>query len=229
MNDKTIIKKSISHRTLSEQIYEYLRQQILTGKIEQGARLGEQRLSAYFQVSATPVREAVRLLHGDGLIELEGRHGAKVISPNDNEVSHAFAVRIELECLALREAYDNLENDDLTVLQDIGNKMWQSQVIETEEFFDADWEFHKFFQQKANNVWLTNFLGSLKDFLTLVRSPYYQTGSKEKTRDEHTRIIDSIISKDIKSAEALLRAHIERVCKDILLLRNKSAENIEEK
>jgi len=209
-------KPYIARNTLCEQIYLHLREQILTGRIKQGEHLTELAISRDANVSATPVREALRLLHGDGLVELNGRRGAKVIQPSDEEVSHAFAVRRELERLALREAFSVLTAQDLVELKALSDRMMALDQGDTQAFFEADWDFHHFFVSRANNSWLDSFLASLKDFLQIVRNPNYKDTSPSKTAHEHLAVVEAILAGDIGEAERLLGVHIDRVCADIL-------------
>ncbi|MGB6007647.1 GntR family transcriptional regulator [Castellaniella sp.] len=209
-------KPYIARNTLCEQIYLHLREQILTGRIKQGEHLTELAISRDTNVSATPVREALRLLHGDGLVELNGRRGAKVIQPSEEDVRHAFAVRRELERLALREAFSVLTRQDLDELKALSDRMMGLTQGDTQAFFQADWDFHHFFVSRANNSWLESFLASLKDFLQIVRNPNYKDTSPHKTAREHLAVVEAILAGDIGEAERLLGAHIDRVCTDIL-------------
>jgi DNA-binding GntR family transcriptional regulator len=209
-------KTSIARSTLCEQIYRHLREEILTGRIKQGEHLTELGISRDANVSATPVREALRLLQGDGLVELTGRRGAKVIVPSEDEVRHAFAVRRELERLALREAFNVLTAEDLQELKEISERMMNIDPSHTGVFFDADAEFHRFFVSRANNSWLTSFLASLKDFLQIVRNPHYQDTSRGKTAQEHLAIVDAVLAGDLEKADRMLCSHIDRVCADVL-------------
>ncbi len=212
MARKTAVLKS----TLSDQVYDWLRQEILSGRIRQGEHLSEVELAATAGVSATPVREALRLLHGAGLVEVNGRRGAKVIEPTEDDIRHAFAVRRALECLALTEACRNLTPADLEELQQLGGAIMDKKQFSNAYFFEADHAFHHFFVSRANNTWLESFLATLKDFLLVVRQPLFKNSRFDTTRFEHAAIVKAVVAGKIDEAQRHLGAHIDRVCRDVL-------------
>lgn len=206
----------ISRSTLSNQVYSWLRQQILTGAIKQGEHLSEQAISENAGVSATPVREALRLLNGDGLVDLTGRRGAKVIKPGAEEIRHCFEVRKALECLALREACARLGPEDLQELRRVAGLLNDPVTADPKAFFELDRQFHGFFIDRANNSWLTQFLATLNDFLVVVRSPLLKTSKLDSARLEHIAVAQAVLDGRVDDAEKALGAHIDRVCADVL-------------
>lgn len=206
----------IARNTLSHQVYGWLRQRILSGVIPQGERLNEISVSEALGVSATPVREALRLLNGDGLVDLEGRRGARVIQPTTDAIRECFQVRKALECLALREACANLTPEDIAELKRISALMEHPSKLDANGFFEADTAFHEFFLKRAKNSWLDQFLSTLKDFLHVVRRPILQTANLETTRDEHLAITRAVLRGRIDQAEQALAKHIDRVCADVI-------------
>lgn len=209
----------IDRGTLSRQVYSRLREQILRGEIRQGAHLSEMGISAELGVSATPVREALRLLHGDGLVEISGRRGARVIAPTQDEIRHCFAVRRVLERLALREACANFTADDRSHLVELAERAVEGGERTPQSLSDFDRAFHGFILQKTGNTWLVTFLDTLSDFLLVVRQPLFKTANSFNARNtqlEHLAIAKAACAGRVDEAEGLLDAHIGRVCKDVL-------------
>jgi len=97
---------SPSAQTLSlpEQIAEHIGNAVIRGSYEPGARIQEQEVADQFQVSRGPVREALRILERDGLVQIHARRGAQVTQLNVGEVNDLFEVRISLLGLAARLA-----------------------------------------------------------------------------------------------------------------------------
>jgi len=213
-----IARPPVERDTLSEQVHAWLRDQILRGHIRQGEHLSELGISRDLGVSATPVREALRVLSGDGLIEFVGRRGARVIEPTDEQIRHCFGVRRALECLALREASRVLTAADKGELRRILETFTGDALTDSETFFHADRSFHQFFIQRAGNTWLTNFLETLADFLRVVRQPLFRKVDTSQTVVEHLQIVEAVLADRIDEAERLLDAHIDRVCNDVLRL-----------
>ena len=219
----------IARGTLSSQVYTWLRQQILTGAIKQGEHLSEQAISELTGVSATPVREALRMLSGDGLVELEGRRGVRVIQPGLDEIQQCFEVRKALECLALRKACQKLGPDDMAELRRIGAMMNENSPILGEDFFEADHAFHGFFIARADNRWVDQFLSTLADFSLTVRRPLFGTTDIDGTRLEHLAVIEAVLEGRIDDAERALARHIDRVGQNVVELHRKMQEATREK
>jgi DNA-binding GntR family transcriptional regulator len=210
---------AIDRGTLSRQVYARLRERILLGEIGQGEHLSEAGISADLGVSATPVREALRLLHGDGLVEISGRRGAKVISPTQDEIRHCFEVRRVLERLALREACANFTAEDRAHLVELAERAVEEGARTSQSLFEIDHAFHGFVLQKSRNTWLVTFLDTLSDFLLVVRQPLFKTANSfnaQNTQQEHLAIARAAHAGHAEEAERLLDAHIERVCNDVL-------------
>ncbi|TFZ02771.1 GntR family transcriptional regulator [Ramlibacter henchirensis] len=217
-------KPEIAKNTLSDQVYTWMRQQIISGQIKQGEHLSEQAVSETLGVSATPVREALRLLNGDGLVELEGRRGARVIEPTTVDIRACFQVRRALECLALREACQRLSAKDMEQLTRIHQLLERAELTAPGGFMDADRAFHGFFLERARNSWLEQFLSTLTDFLYVVRQPLLQTSTLESARQEHLAITRAVLDGRIDEAERLLGRHIDRVCEDVIRQREQAAQ-----
>jgi DNA-binding GntR family transcriptional regulator len=209
-------KFEIARNTLSSQVYLWMREQIISGQLKQGEHLSEQGVSEALGVSATPVREALRLLNGDGLVELEGRRGARVIEPTTEDIRACFQVRRVLECLALREACARLGGEDREELEHIGRLWAQTEFADPRGFMDDDRAFHGFFIERAANSWLSQFLSTLADFLYVVRQPLLRTSTLETPRQEHLAIVRAVLAGRIEEAERLLGQHIDRVCEDVI-------------
>ncbi len=104
--------------SLPEQIAQRLSQEILAGVYPPGGRIPEQRLSEQFQVSRGPVREALRILEHEGVVEILPRRGAQVTSLTVKEVTDIFDIRAALVGLCARLALENFEQEQLAHLKD---------------------------------------------------------------------------------------------------------------
>jgi DNA-binding GntR family transcriptional regulator len=219
----------IDRGTLSRQVHARLRQQILLGELKQGTHLSETGISSDLGVSATPVREALRLLHGEGLVEISGRRGAKVIAPTQDEIRHCFEVRRVLEKLALREACGNFTADDRSHLVELAERTVEEGTGTSQSLFEVDRAFHSFILQKTENSWLITFLDTLSDFLLVVRQPIFKTANAQNAQNtqlEHLEIAKAAYAGQIDAAERLLDAHITRVCSDVLRTKEQHALEI---
>ena len=125
-------------------------------------------------------------------------------------------MRKALECLALRQSYEQLGPDDIAELQRIKAMLEEAKQPDPQAFFDADRAFHGFFLERAHNRWLEEFLSTLKDFLIVVRQPLLQTSTLETPRLEHLAITTAVLDRRIDDAARLLGEHIDRVCTDVI-------------
>ena len=86
--------------TLKTQVYNYLKEQILSGEIAPGERLVEEKISGDLEVSRSPVRESIRMLEKDGLLIVNKSGGVTVVEPSLIDFQHMFECRVEMEPLA---------------------------------------------------------------------------------------------------------------------------------
>ena len=214
----------LNNETLAEKVYLWLREQILTGKIAQGERLNETSLGKRLGVSATPVREAMRLLNGDGLVEYYGRRGVKVIEPGESDVLHCFAVRRALECLAVRQAVPRLGERERQAYYDLALRTAEAEGQPPEALFEVDGSFHRFLVERAGNKWLSSFLATLSGVLTVVRLPLFSAASVERTTQEHLSVAEAVLDNDVEAAVQRLDRHIERVCNDVIRILRAAGE-----
>ena len=109
--------------SISEQIAERISQAILLGEFQPGQRIPEQSIADMYQVSRGPVREALRLLEREGVVEILPRRGAQVTSLTVKEVTDIFNIRAGLIGLSMRLAVGNMRPDQLDQI-----KSWVSQL-----------------------------------------------------------------------------------------------------
>src|SRR5690554_3669719 len=101
---------ALSYKPLREQVYELLRESILTGLLDPGEPLSEIKLADQLKVSRTPVREAMRLLQLENLIIISPRRGAFVAGiTSKKEIDDSFKILVNLESLAVALAVENME------------------------------------------------------------------------------------------------------------------------
>ena len=100
-----------------------IRQRILDGDLSAGDRLGEAEIAEELDMSRTPVREALRILAADGLLEIQNNKGARVTEWSEDELTSVFEIRIRLESLAARRAAERSTPEDVRVLREYAEKI----------------------------------------------------------------------------------------------------------
>jgi DNA-binding GntR family transcriptional regulator len=196
--------------TLSQQVYQHLRQGILANGYPPGTSLREETLAARFSVSRVPVREALRRLAAEGLVTLTPRQGATVSSLSPKQFLDAYRVREALEALAIRLAIPNLTSDDLDDLESLNGQMRQhASNGDTSGFFAANSAFHDTLVIRADNADLKSTYDALMDRMRRYRWPSLDLrGGMERSIGEHDAILKAIRAGDAEEAVRLLAAHI---------------------
>jgi DNA-binding GntR family transcriptional regulator len=197
---------------LSTRIADELRQAILTGELSPGERIRQEELAEQFGASRIPVREALRILVTDGLVNMVSNSGAWVSSLTQDECSEQYQIRERLEPLLLRYNLPSLTAEDLTRATDLVESMKKAPDLEA--FMRLDREFHWITYSRVQTTTLTNLIERLwnttqpyrRVFMQLVRSE----GGIEVTHLEHELLLEAIKRGDSEEAESILRGHIRR-------------------
>ena len=192
---------------LSEQAYEELVKKILSGVYPAGETLQEEKLTAEFGISRTPVREALWRLASEGLIEQLAR-GFRVAVLDGDALKELFECRCGLELQALQTALDRIpeeEIDSLLALLDrcAGKKNARKIAL------DADHEMHSLIRNYCGNRYLSALIGQFH----LKTAPYrsyrnYEKASVEMLVSERIGILRAIRERNLAKASELLREHI---------------------
>jgi DNA-binding GntR family transcriptional regulator len=145
--------------SLPEQIAERIGNEIIMGRYEPGARIQEQDVAASFQVSRGPVREALRILERDGLIQINARRGAQVTELTIAEVEAIFDPRIALNGLAARRA---AERQDPTALARFKSAVERCQALaqtnDLDAYLKASYTAHRTICEASGNPFLTRLV-----------------------------------------------------------------------
>ena len=138
---------------LRDVVFNTLRDAILTGKLLPGERLMENQLADKLGVSRTPVREALRMLELENLVELVPRKGAQVLDMSEKDIVDILEVRSALEGLATSLACKKMKREDLQKLKAMEADFEQA-VSErnVERFVEIDEEFHDAIFESTENV-----------------------------------------------------------------------------
>ncbi|MEX2542895.1 MAG: GntR family transcriptional regulator [Trueperaceae bacterium] len=210
---------------MSSRVFAWLRNEILVGNIGSGERLAELDIAKRLGVSPTPVREAIRLLSGDGLVEYVDRKGVKVISLSEQEITKCFSVRNSLERLALKEAFPQMTAADKEQLMTLAEGTAEARGKPFGVLLEIDRNFHAFLVQRAQNLWLTEFTHRLSNALTVARLPLFKNPDITKVTEEHTAVADAVLENDLILADRLLDEHIKRVRHNAIELHRKIHPN----
>lgn len=207
----------MDNRTLSQQAYEYLRQEILAHRLAPGQRLREIELAERMNISRAPIREALQALAAEGLVTIYPRRGAIVARLSPKEFLEFSQVREALEALAVRLAVPYLSSDDIETLNNINEAMRQEgQVHNVDRFFELNARFHALFVQRSGNSFLQDIYSQLMDHLKRYRlKTVHLRKGIEHSVIEHEGILEAVERLDPDEAARLMAEHI-RVPREVI-------------
>jgi DNA-binding GntR family transcriptional regulator len=196
--------------TLVEQLGERIRTAIRKGELAPGERLVVADLASRFGASAGPVREAIRRLAGEGVLESAAHRGASVRSLTSRGVREIFEVRAAIEGCAARLAAENIGRGDYSArLRDVRIRLREAAAEGHPAFSDARQAFHDALYVIAGNSVLRET--ALRLTFPLYRLYFNGQASAARARDsliEHEGVIEAILEGDGVRAERLMKAHL---------------------
>ncbi|EKE70341.1 MULTISPECIES: GntR family transcriptional regulator [Roseobacteraceae] len=189
--------------------YRRLLEEIRNGVLEPGMRLREVEIAERLGLSRTPVREAMRLLEGDGLVVHQPRLGATVRALGYAEIMELYEMRAVLEGTAARlaaRAASEVELSELTAL----NAEFAEAIGHQAKAAEINRQFHMILQDAAKNRFLIKSISSLqKTMMILGPTTLLDADRAQSAVGEHGRIMAALNARDGVRAEAEMRAHIE--------------------
>lgn len=210
---------------LRDVVFNTLRDAILTGKLVPGERLMENQLAEKLGVSRTPVREALRMLELENLVELVPRKGAQVLDMSEKDIVNILEVRSALEGLATSVACKKMTKEDLQQLKNM-EVDFEKAVAENdvEHFVDIDEDFHDLIFAATENDKLINIFRNLR--IQLYRYRMAQAKNNETSMStivaHHRSIIRAIENHDTEEGASIAQGHIKYQTESILrFVRNK--------
>jgi len=199
-----------AHASLSHRVAEELRRSILTNRRRPGDRLIEDRLSEELGVSRIPIREALRVLAGEGLVDVQPRRGASVAEISPDVARDLVEVRATLEGLNARLAarhHDPAIIDELRRVLKEGNRAARGKNVD--DLVRLNGEFHDKLAEAGRNTILFDIMRTLRERTNLV----FAANSVQRAAqdwDEHSKILAAVIDGDEELAAMLAARHVHR-------------------
>ncbi len=197
----------IEFKTKTEVVHERIREEIMTGKIKPGQRLVMSDLAKDFGLSEIPVREAIRRLESEGIVQFTPHVGAVVSEINENEFLEIYIIRIELESLATRLAAPHIKEKDIDFLYNLIQKAEIAiKQNKNEKLGPLNKDFHLKIYQAAPYPHLFGMIVSLWEKFELTKSVFaYVPKRAVPSWNEHKSIVDALKTNDAELASSLVR------------------------
>jgi DNA-binding GntR family transcriptional regulator len=208
--------EDLKHRSKTESFQEYLYAKLRTGEFPPGKRLRQDELAQSLGISSTPVREGLSRLIAEGLLTYVPNKGVTVREPQPSSVSEVYAIRIELEGLAAREAAKKLSQEDLERLSSLHQQMADLQSPDKRRAFsEVNDEFHWIICQAAGSELLLSIVRRL-----WAASPWdgglLLHGRSSLSVKEHGAILQALQARDPLRAEESMDNHLRSFAESIL-------------
>ncbi len=203
---------------LREVVFNNLRNAILKGQLKPGERLLENQLAEKLGVSRTPVREALRMLEQENLVELIPRRGAQVLDISADDIKNILEIRSALEVLSIRHACHNMSAEDIEELKKY-NAIFEKAFEEKnyEEVATSDEKFHDVLFRSTGNSKLVSIINNLQTQVYRYRMAYLEVyETKTAVINHHRNIIQAVEKHDDVMGANVMEEHISHQTQVIL-------------
>ncbi len=220
---------------LGSRIYRLLRERILNWDYAPGYHLGEIALCAEFKASRIPVREALRALFEQGLVDKIPNQGCFVKQPDVRETQQVYDMRLALELFVVETLANAnlLEADWLEAQHECWNRFLQvkaDEVVDRDELVDADTRFHFGLAAAAGNQPICNALKDINDRLRFVRLAALTNSHRiQETAGEHLAILEAVEANAVEDARRGMRRNINHSRNKVELAIAKALMNAHER
>jgi DNA-binding GntR family transcriptional regulator len=216
-NHKVIASPPFPYRPLYEDAYEALRDAILEGRLAPGERVVEAEIARQMAISRAPIREAIRKLERDGLVEYQSRRGTIVARLSRDDVRDAYHLRAHLEVYAARLAVERVTNEDLDNLAILIDRMRACAAEDDlRGLLAADVAFHAQICHASGSKRVYRLWDSLNPHSWTLFSGLKATYTLREIADRHCPILDALRERNKNRVESVIRQHILDIGADVL-------------
>jgi DNA-binding GntR family transcriptional regulator len=209
---------SIPRAALHEQAATRLRQMLVENRIAPGAKLNERELAEVLQVSRTPLREAIKMLAAEGLVELLPNRGAIAVALSEADVRNTFEVMAGLEALSGELAARRITDAELAEIKAMHFEMMAAYTRrDLSAYYRLNSRIHSAINAAAKNPVLAMTYSQVNARLQALRFRSNQDGEKWKRAvKEHEKMIEALSARDPDAMRQVLIAHLDNK-RDVVL------------
>ena len=198
----------VVRQTAHEYVRSVLRRAILNGELASGSRLVQAELAATLDVSTTPVREALRDLATEGLVQFDPHRGAIVTELSEDDLHDIYELRLVPEPIAMRQAVDKVSSSLLERLRQLHDHMLEEP--HSAEWVDRNRVFHMAVYETAASPRLAAIIRNLQDasVMYIGASLQHQPSLREGANEDHAAILDALERRDVEAAVKAVEEHL---------------------
>jgi DNA-binding GntR family transcriptional regulator len=205
-------QQRIVRRSLHDEVVDRLRDMILSGQFEEGARLRGQQLCEQLGISRTPLREAFKVLASEGLLELLPNRGARVPRLSQTELEQMFEVMAELDGLAGELACQRITEEEVEKIRRLHDAMVSCfHRDDLLQLFKIDQEIHQRIVRAARNDVLEGYYGSLAARMRRARFMGARRDAQQRSlMEDHMKMIAALAERNGTRLGQIMREHIRK-------------------
>jgi DNA-binding GntR family transcriptional regulator len=202
---------SIARPVLHEQVAHRLRQMLVEGLIPPGGKLNERTLCEELSISRTPLREAIKMLAAEGLVELLPNRGSVAVQLSEADVHHTFEVMAGLEGLSGELAAQRVTEAELNEIKALHYEMMAAYTRrDLSAYYQVNAAIHRSFNAAAKNPVLTATYNQVNARLQALRFRSNQDGDKwQRAVDEHIAMVQALEARDPAALRRVLMQHLD--------------------
>ncbi|MBG9443931.1 MULTISPECIES: GntR family transcriptional regulator [Bacillaceae] len=196
--------------SIRERVYLHIKDLILDGEFKAGDRLVERELAERLNISRTPIREALFRLESQGFVKTVPRKGVIVADISEKEIIEVFTILSSLEVLAAKLAVQKLDDEMKNKFTGSIKKVQEFLNNPEEDAAELHRELNHLLYSSAKNVKLYEMLSGLSDYIrAFAKIGHKNPGRAKQSMEEHLKIMEAIVNKEMEMAEYLTKIHIE--------------------
>ncbi len=204
-------------RSLTDRAWMVVRSMILTNRLKPGESIDVERIIKEARMSRTPIRDALRRLAHEGLVEIRPRSGTFVAKPTPHDIEEVFELRKAVELHAIRSAVHRIPEEVLhhlnRTVEEAERRLERGNL---QFFYDSDVEFHDTILRYANNHRLVQALQTAATWLAWFRVIGTKPNRPDRSLWYHRMILQALFARNPLLARDLLELHIDEVERDML-------------
>lgn len=202
----------VTHGSLGNKIFDLLRDRILNEEYEHGQKLNELSLASELKISRTPIREALKQLELEGLVESIPNKGVYVKGFSPRDIDDMFEIRLALEGLAIQLAIERMDEIHLAKIKEVYELMeFYTLKKDQEKINDLNILYHETIYQATQSQYFEQLLKDIHYYVSVTsRHSITQPERLDTAIKEHKEILDAIESKDKKLAKETIQKHIKK-------------------
>ncbi len=195
----------------TSEVYQRLKEMILSFELYPGSRVTETELADYFGVSRTPVREALLRLEHEGHISSRSKQGCFIRQIDIDELSEYYRVRMALEVAAVEDACSHMPDSELERLMAQWDPANLPEGLSPPSMEENDESFHIALAAGSRNGILVKYLQDINDHIRVIRRVDFNEPERlRRTYQEHYDIASCILNREVTKARNLMKRHIQR-------------------